>query len=61
MLAGPALCNSPIGTKGFSLVFLINLSLNPSSVCRGKGVKPSITGGLEISNGIDPWGDVFEA
>lgn len=30
----------------------MNLSLNPSCSCRGKGVNPSITGGLFISNGI---------
>lgn len=45
------LCNSPIGTNGFSLVFLINLSLKVSSLDFGKGLKPSITGGWEKSNG----------
>lgn len=50
------LCNSPIGTKGFSLVFLINFSLNVSSLCLGSGLKPSMMGGCDRSNATGPCG-----
>lgn len=39
--------HSPIGTNGFSLVFRMNLSLKLSSLGRGRGEKPWITGGSE--------------
>lgn len=54
MLLAGYLYNSPIGTNGFSLVFLINFSLKVSSLVLGKGVKPSMTGGWEKSNGTGP-------
>lgn len=50
------LCNSPIGTNGFSLVFLANFSLNVSSLVLGKGLKPSMFGAWDISNGTVPGG-----
>lgn len=55
----PCLYNSPIGTNGFSLVFRRNFSLNVSSLILGKGLKPSMTGGWEKSNGTGTDGDVF--
>lgn len=53
------LCNSPKGTKGFSLDFRINFSLNDSSLFLGSGVKPSITGGWEKSNGTPAVGGIL--
>lgn len=48
-MRAPAVPKQPKGTNGFSLVFLLNFSLNVSSRGRDKGVKPSITGGWEKS------------
>lgn len=55
----PCSCNWPIGTKGFSLVFRRNFSLKVSSLTLGSGLKPSISGGWEKSNGRGPGGNVW--